>query len=238
MPFRRRYGRRSRRRRRPTRRRRRTRFKRYRSPRSLTHMRKVIVSRAVTAGTGPTLGQPGTLPSLTNLSFSLSDIDPILMSALTRCWDQAAIYKVVCRFYPQEFFSINNQAVSISTWVDKDLFTGQQPQPTLTADQYLTRYKTRTTNWGGNNAALRTHQHTAYPRPVTPIYSSLTANGYQTQSKICWLDLQNTASFNAPHTGLGVCFTGAEGTNAQEPLNYVFNVTLKCTYYIIMKTPV
>lgn len=238
MPYRRRYGRRFRRRRRPLRRRRRTRFKRYRSPRNLTHLRKVIVSRAVTGGTGPALGQPGTLPSLTNLSFSLADIDPVLMSALTRCWDQAAIYKVSCQFYPQEYFSINNQAVTISTWQDKDLFTSQQPGPTLSADQYLSRYKTRSTNWGGQNAALRAHKHTIYCRPVTPIYSSLTANGYQTQSKICWLDLQNTASFNAPHAGIGICISGSEGTNPQEPLNNVFNITMKCTYHIIMKTPV
>lgn len=237
MPFRRRYRRRFRRRRR-RRVGRRRRFKRYRTPRSLTHMRKVIVSRAITAGTGPTLGQPGTLPSLTNISFALNDIDPILMSALTRCWDQAAIWKVSCQFYPQEFFSINNQGVTITTFKDADLFTGQQPQPTLTADQYLTRWGQRSTNWGGNNAALRAHRHTIKPRPVTPIYSSLTANGYQTQSKVCWLDLQNTASLSAPHTGMGIVFSGSEGTNAQEPLNYVFNVTLKCTYYIIMKTPV
>lgn len=235
MPYRRRRFRR--RRRRVFRRRRR--YKRYRQPKSLTHLRKVIVSRAVTGGVGPALGQPGTLPSLTNISFALSDIDPILLSALQRCWDQAAIMKVRCQFYPQEYFSINSQAVTITTFKDPDLFTSQQPGPTLSSDQYLTRWGQRSTNWGGNDSVtIRTHYHTIKPRPVTPIYSSLTANGYQTQSKVCWLDLQNTASVNAPHAGMGIVISGSEGTNPQEPLNNVFNITLKCTYYILMKTPV
>lgn len=238
MPYRRRYGRRFRRRRRPTRRRRRTRFKRYRSPRSLTHMRKVIVSRAVTGGTGPALGNPGTLPSLVNLSFALNDIDPILLSALERTWDQAALWKVDCAFFPQEYFSINNQSVTITTYKDADLFSGQTPGPTLSSDQLLTRWGQRSTNWGGDNSALRAHRHTIKPRPVSPIYSGGVTNGYQTQSKICWLDLQNSASVGSPHAGLGVVISGSEGTNAQEPLNYVFNITLKCTYYIITKCPV
>jgi len=238
MPYRRRssrYGRRRTRRR--FSRRRPARLRRYRRPSSLTHKRRIIVSRTLQGGVG-TPGNPGTLPSYVNLSFSLDMIDPGLLAALSRCWDSCAIYKIKCKFMPQDYFNVNAMAVKMTTAFDPDLFSGQQPTPgTVTSDELLTRYGQRTTLMAGNATALRVHQHTIRPRPVTPLYLSAIASGYQTQKKVAWLDLQSVNSPSVPHAGLSLAVTGSSGTDPLEPIPAVVNIQATYEYTIIFRRP-
>jgi len=235
MPYRRRF--RPRRRRRRTTRRRRPRMRRFRRPSSLTHKRRIIVSRTLQGGVGQ-VPNPGSLPSFVSLTFQLNDIDQGLLAALTRCWDSACIYKVKCKFMPQDHFNVNAMAVKCTTAFDPDLFSGQTPTPgTITGDELLTRYGQRTTLWGGNAPTLRVHQHTIRPRPVTPLYVSAIASGYQSQRKVAWLDLQSANSPTVPHTGLQMYITGSDGTNPAESIPACFNIQATFEYTIILKRP-
>lgn len=237
MPYRRRrrYVRRTRRR--PRRFRRRAMLRRYRRPSALTHKRRVIVSRTLQGGVGVP-GSAGTLPSAVSLTFSLDDIDPGLLTALQRTWDSCCIYKVKAKFIPQNYFNVNAMAVKITTAFDPDLFTGQQPGPTFTADEYLTRYGQRTTLWGGNATPTNAiHQHTFKPRPVTPLYVSAIASGYQSQRRVAWLDLQSVSSPAVPHTGLQMYITGSDGTNNAEPIPACFDIQATYEFTLIMRRP-
>jgi len=240
MPYRRRssrYGRRRKSRRTYTRRRP-ARMRRFRRPSSLVHKRRVIVSRQLLGGIG-VAGNPGSLPSAVSLTFQLQDIDAGLLAALVRTWDSCAILKVKCKFVPQDYFNVNSMAVRISTAFDPDLFSGQSPAPgTYTADELLTRYGMRTTSWGGNATPTNAiHQHTFKPRPVTPLYVSAIASGYQSQKKLAWLDLQSANSPAVPHTGLQMYITGSEGTNPAEALTSCFNIAMTAEYTILMRRP-